>query len=224
MATPTKKKEAKHVFALPEGRLINHSLFERDAYTPERGAPGKPMYKVELAFDKNQIEGEGTIEDELLKAALEEWGDTKLIEDEFFNGTIRVPFIDGDTLAKKRAEKGKDGSAYKGKWIIRASTSFNKEGTEGPGGIQVFNENVEPVGLTLGNVDQVYNGCYGIAAVTISAGRDVGSDDKHTKFWLSAFQKTKDGEKLVSARDASTLFKPVGRTEGASEGRRSRRG
>ena len=57
MATPTKKKEAKHVFALPEGRLINHSLFERDAYTPERGAPGKPMYKVELAFDKNQIAG-----------------------------------------------------------------------------------------------------------------------------------------------------------------------
>ncbi len=223
MATPT-KKEAKPVFKLPEGRLINHSLFERDVYKPERGAEGKPLYKVELAFDKNQIEGQGTIEDELLNAALAEWGDTQKIEDEFFNGIIRVPFLDGNELAAKRAEKGKDGSAYKGKWIIRASTSFNKDGAEGPGGIQVFDENVQPVGLTLGNAEQVYNGCFGIAAVTISAGRDVGSDKKHTKFWLTAFQKTKDGEKLVSARDSSTLFKPVGRTEGASEGRRSRRG
>lgn len=223
--TTKPKGEPKPIFKLPEGRLINHSLFERDSYTDERGIEGTPMYKVELAFNEKDIMGQGTIEDDLLDAVLKEWGDTQKIESEFFNGTIRAPFLDGNELAKKREEKGKDGSAYKGKWIIRAATKYNAQGLEGPGGIQVFDEEAKEVSLLLGNASSVYNGCYGHAAVTIATGKEPGrSEQRYVKFFLSAFQKTRDGEKLVAAKDMSSLFKPVGRTEGASEGRRSRRG
>lgn len=219
------KKQAKAIFKLPEGRLINHALFERDVFKPERGAEGEPQYKVELVFDPKDVQGEGTIEDELLNACLAEWGDTKATEDDFFNGKIGVPFIDGTEYAAKRAEKGKPGDAYKGKIIIRASTKYNKDGNEGPGGIQVWNENVEPIGLELGNANEVYQGCYGVAAVTITCGISPGRNEKYVKFYLSAFQKTRDGEKLVTGRDTSSLFKPVGRAEGSAEGgRRTRRG
>ncbi len=229
MARETTKetKPAKPIFKLPEGRLINHALFERDVYTPERGAPGKPKYTVELVFDPKQIEGGGTIEDKLLEACLEEWGDTKKTEDDFFEGRIRIPFLNGDEHAKKRAEKGKAGDAYKGKLIIRAATEFNKDGVKGPGGIQVWSPEVEPIALELGNTGEIYQGCYGVAAVTIATGKDPdkGSMEgtRYVKFYLSAFQKTRDGEKLSTGRDTSKLFEKVGRAEGG-EGRRSRRG
>lgn len=223
MAKGNGAKKERPVFLLPEGRLINHALFERDVYEDPRGKKGDPMYKIEMAYDPKQIEGEGTIEDKLLEAALDEWGDTKKIEDEFFNGTIRIPFIDGNKLAAKREEKGKQGDAYKGKLIIRCNTKFNKDGIEGPGGVSVYDENVNEVGPVQGNTGLIYLGCYGIPAVTISAGRDVGSDDKHVKFWLVSFQKTRDGEKLAGSRDTSKLFKPVGRTEGGGDGERRRR-
>lgn len=223
MAQTGTKKE-KPVFMLPEGRLINHALFERDVYEDPKGRKGSPLYKIEMVYDPKQVQGEGTIEDALLQAALDEWGDTKKTEDEFFNGDIRVPFIDGTKYAAKREDKGKAGDAYKGKLIVRSNTKFNRDGVDGPGGVSVYDENTNPVGLVEGNSGIIYPGCYGILAVTISAGRDVGDEAKHVKFWFVAFQKTRDGEKLASSRDTSKLFKPVGRTEGASEGRRSRRG
>lgn len=223
MANDRQKKE-KPVFKLPEGRLINHALFERDVYEDPRGKKGDPLYKIEMVYDPKQVQGEGTIEDALLQAAFAEWGDTQKTEDEFFNGDIRLPFIEGTKYAAKREEKGKQGDAYKGKLIVRASTKFNKDGTDGPGGVAVYDEDTNPVGIVEGNSGLVYPGSYGILAVTISAGRDVGSDDKHVKFWFVAYQKTRDGEKLMGSRDTSKLFTPVGRTEGASEGRRSRRG
>lgn len=222
------KKRERKTFTLPEGRLINHALFERDIYKdPKTGKENDPRYQIELAFDAKQIEGEGTIEDQLLDEALAEFGDSKATEDAFFGGDIRVPFLNGDELAKKREEKGKQGDAYKGKLVIRAATTFNKDGVAGPGGIAVYGPGggEDPISTNHGNVDSVYPGCYGIAAVTIAAGVDPGrGGGRYTKFWLVGFQKTRDGEKLFSGRDTASLFKPVGRTEGASEGRRSRRG
>lgn len=229
MAKANNAKKEKKVILLPEGRLINHALFERDIYKDPsgRGRDGDPMYKIEMAYEPKDVQGEGTVEDELLAAALDEWGDTKKIEDEFFDGTIRVPFIDGNKLAAKREEKGKQGDAYKGKFVVRCNTKFNKDGIDGPGGVAVYNENVDLIGLAQNNTAEIYPGCYGILAVTISAGRDVGSDDKHVKFWFVSFQKTRDGEKLAASRDASKLFKPVGRASGVEAGdgeRRRRRG
>ena len=207
------------VITLPEGRVINCSLFEKDIYKGSDGKEGKPSYKIELAFDPEDISGEETVEDSLIDAACEEWGDGA--EEDFLNGEIRDPRKDGDKMAKNRERKGKPGDAYEGKLVIRADTIFNKHGEDGAGGIQVWNENVEEV--TAVEREQIYAGCYGIAAVTVSTYMDFDGNPA-MKFYLSAFQKTKDGERLMTPRDTSELFKPVGREKGGKSKRRSRKG
>jgi hypothetical protein len=223
MAT-TPKKEAAKVYMLPEGRLINSSLFERDAYQGATGAPGKPMYKIELRFDPAQVTGpgeidpatgqpKGTIEDNLADELAKRFGDAAA--DAWLNDAARTglyinPLLIGDRLAANREAKGKAGDAYKGGIVIRASSGFNKDGVEGPGGLSVYGPDTSPI--TALEQTLIYPGCFGIAAVTISAyGPTDGSrGDKGVKFYLKAFQKTKDGPKLVTGADHSSLFKPVG--------------
>jgi hypothetical protein len=219
MAAIQKKSEPAKIIMLPEGRLINSSLFERDAFTSANGVEGKPTYKIELAFDPADVTGEGKIEDDLANFAADEWGDTFF--DLFLEGKkVHSPLKDGDEMAEARAERGKDGDAYKGKIVIRANTSFNQFGQDGPGGVAVFDGEAKPIGVA--NQTAVYPGCFGIAAVTIAAYVDnVGK--KALKFYLSAFQKTRDGEKLVQGRDHSTLFKPVGKPSGEASGATGRR-
>ena len=219
-----KDKEVKR-FTLPEGRLVNHALFIKDAYKSPQGGESTPKYKVELAFDPDQVEGEGTIEDELLEAAIQEWGPGA--EKDFIDGGIGLPFIEGDRLAKNRKAAGKPGDAYEGKTVIRADTIYNKDGVDGPGGVQVFDEDVNEVSFM--GKDKVYQGCYGAALVTISCYLD-NRGNRAMKFYLSAFQKSRDGERLVTPQNHAGAFKPVGRqtaTAGAEEEgsrRRSRKG
>lgn len=211
--------EEKEVFILPTGRLINHAVFEMDVYTdPDTGKEGDPYYKVEVAFDPADVEGENTIEDALIEAAVDAWGDKA--EDDFLDGKIRTPFLDGDTLAERREEKGKEGDAYKGKLVARPNTKFNKDGVEGPGGIQVFDEEVKPV--TIANRQVIYDGCKVQCGVTIHCYKD-NRGDKCQKFYLTAVQKVDDGERLVSQRDHSQLFKPAGRKKGDGKSRRRSR-
>lgn len=210
-------KKAVDIFTLPEGRVINQSLFVKDAFD-ERAVPS---YKIEIAIPKDDP-GIADLEDRLLDFADDRWGEGAS-DDE----NLVIPLLDGDKLAKKREKKGKDGDAYKGMIVIRANTIYNKEGQDGPGGIQVFDPDVEEI-LPARSSD-VFSGCYGEVAVTIGTyeGDDAGPDrDEHfngLKFYMSAFQKTKNGEKLVSSADRSTLFKPRGRDGGGESGGRKRR-
>lgn len=213
------KRETKTLL-LPVGRLINESLFERDSYTGPDGKEGTPSYKIELAFDPKDVQGEGTVEDAILDAGIEKWGPS--FEDLYLDGKIIGPFISGDKLAARRVEKGKEGGAYAGKLVARANTIYNLNGQDAPGGIQVWDEQVKPIGPA--NRQAVYPGCFGQAAVTIHCYLD-NRGDKAMKFYLSAFQKTGDGEKLVASKDTSSLFKPVGKPAGdadATTGRRRR--
>lgn len=220
MTTETTTKKETPVHLLPPGRLINASLFEKDAYKGDNDKEGTPSYKIELAFEPKDVEGEGTIEDAILDAGIEKWGSS--FEDLYLDGKIIGPFISGDKLAERRAEKGKQGDAYKGKVVARGNTIYNKDGADGPGGIQVWDENVKAV--TAVNQSAVYNGCYVQAAVTLHCYLD-NRGDKSMKFYLSAVQKVRDGERLAAAKDTSTLFKPVAKPAGqadASTGRRRR--
>lgn len=214
MAQNTKKEPAE-VILLPEGRLINSSLFEKDSYVAN-GKESKPQYKLELAFEPGAL---STIEDKLADAAVKEWGAGA--DAQYDAGTINTPIKDGDKMAAKREAEGKTGDAYKGKDVIRANTQYNKFGQDGPGGVAVYGPDVAEIGAT--NQHDIYAGCYGQAAVTI--GTYINNDgERSLKFYLSAFQKTRDGEKLVSVRDHSTMFKPVGRPAGAVVNRRQRAG
>lgn len=214
----TEKKEVQ-VFILPEARVINCSLFERDIYKdPQTGREGNPSYKIELAFDPDTVEGEGTFEDALIDYACDQWGDDA--EDDWANGEIGTPFLDGDRLAKRREEKDKPGDAYKGKLVLRTHTIYNKDGVDGAGGISVYGPDLSEI--TIMNKGEIYQGCYGCVAVTINHYVDSKTGQNMLMTYLSAFQKTKDGEKLVTPRDYSKLFKPVGRP--ATAKRRSRKG
>lgn len=217
MAKDDTTEKAK-VILLPEGRVINHSLFQKDAYDEK----SVPSYKIEVAFDPAAVQGDGLFDEMLAEAAVAAWGEPAW--NDFFDGKIRSPLLDGDRLAAKREKKGKPGDAYKGKLVLRAHTIFNKDGHDAPGGIAVYDENVELV--TVANMNVIYQGCYGQAAVTIGTYED--RDDRPAIMcYLSAFQKTRDGERLVTPRDHSTLFKPVGRqaaANGEAPARRKRAG
>ena len=219
-AAAATKSEPKTEVSFPEARLINASLFEKDVYINPRGKEGTPAYKIEVAFDPKDVEGEKTIEDVIINAACDEWGDDA--ENLYLDGKIRF-FLDGDKLAKGREERGKAGDAYKGTLVLRSNTIYNKDGVDGPGGIQVYAPDVSEI--TVANQGEIYPGCYVIIAGTFHCYID-DDGDKCMKLYLSAVQKTRDGERLVAQRDRSTLFKPVGRTAAAAEGggRRSRKG
>ena len=216
------KKEVE-IFTLPEGRVINCALFEKEIYTNPKGEAGKPSYKIEIAFDPKDVEGEGTFEDILADFADEKWGEGA--GQDFLDGKIRNPFLNGDKRAAKREKDDKPGDAYKGKVYIRPHTLFNRDGRDGPGGIAVWNDGadgevgpIEPM-----NADQVYPGCYGKVAVTIGSYED-NQGDPCLMLYLSAFQKTNDGDKLMTPRDTSKLFEPVGRKKGGASKRRTRKG
>lgn len=209
----TETKEAPKVHLLPPGRLINHSLFVKDAYVDDKGREAVPSYKIEMAFEPGDVEGEGLFDELLAEAAVRHWGESAW--DDFFAGKIKSPLLDGDKLAAKRERKGKPGDAYKGKKVLRAKTIYNKDGVDGPGGVQVFDEAVKEIGA--GNMNEIYQGCFGQVAVTINCYED-NDGDPAMSCYLSAFQKTGDGERLVTPKDHSTLFKPVGRTAAAANG------
>lgn len=215
------KKKETQIFLLPEGRLINHALFEKDVYVNPRGKEGKPLYKVEIALEPDSVTGQDTFEDALINAACDEWGDTA--EDLFLDGTIKTCFKSGDKMAAAREAGGKGGDAYKGKLVLRANTQYNKHGQDAPGGIAVFAPDKSDISIA--NAQEIYPGCYVQIAVSINPYID-DDGDKRLSCYLCAVQKTRDGEKLITQRDLSTLFKPVGRTAGAAAegGRRSRKG
>jgi len=195
MAKRVEKKTSVQQRLLPVGRVINHSLFRKEQFNEK----ATPSYKIELAFDKGELDD---FYNQCLDYANETWGAGS--ED-----AVIIPIKDGDEMAAKRKKDGKPGDAYAGKDVIRANTIYNKDGDDGDGGIQVLNVDVSPIGPA--NASEIYLGCLGIAAVTFGNYQDQATGNNAITLYLAAFQKTADGERLVTAKDYSGLFKPVGR-------------
>lgn len=193
------KKEAAEVFVLPEGRLINHSLFVMDQYNDQAG----PSYKAEVAYEKGALD---KLFNKCLDVAIETWG-------EGADENVVIPIKDGDEMAVDREALNKPGEAYKGKDIVRCHTVFNKNGERDVGGIQVLNMDGE---TEIGPVQrsEVYNGCHVILAITIGTYKDNTGKNAVT-FYLQAAQKSGEGERLISAKDHSNLFKAIGRKPAA---------
>jgi len=200
----------------PVGRVINHSLFVKDLFDDGKKKADKAYYKLELAFEPEDVQ---ELEDAMLDFAVEKWGEGADEDDDLY-----LPLMDGDKLAKKRERKDKDGDAYKGKIVLRMKTEFNKEGENDGGGVSVFDEDTEPV--TAMNKGDIYPGCYGQAAIAF-AGYDKDTDDgdqvNAITVYLVAFQKHRDGDKLVQSSDKSQLFKKVGKKDKKEGGRKRRK-
>lgn len=203
---------------LPEGRLVNHSLFEKDTY--DEGGPneGKPSYKVEVVVDEKDV-FDSDFEGDVIDACVKEWGAGA--EDDLLDGKITW-YKSGDDYAADRKERGKPADAYEGKLIFRAHTIYNLYGDDGPGGVAVFDEDVKAVKPV--EADKLFRGCYGIAGVNINPYIEPRSKQKCVSYYLVAFQKTggdPEKDRLTGGGDQASLFKPVGRK---TEGRRSRKG
>jgi len=201
MAKKVEKKEPARQRLLPVGRLINHSLFRKDQYNEK----ATPSYKVELAFDRGELDD---FHNQCLDYANATWGAGA-------ENDVIIPIKDGDEMAAKRKKDGKSGESYAGKDVIRANTIYNKMGDDDDGGIQVLNVDVSPIGPA--NSSEIYQGCLGIAAVTFGNYQDQATGNNAITLYLSAFQKTADGERLMTPKDYSGLFKPVGRVPADEE-------
>lgn len=208
------KRAEKKVIVFPEGRLINQSLFQKDTFDEK----AVPSYKVEIAFDREALDA---VEDALAEEAIAKWGAGA--DRDYFESRIISPVLDGDKLARRREEKDKPGDSYKDKDVVRAHTIFNCQGQDGPGGIQVFGPDAEEITVVRSN--EVYPGCYGKMAATIGTYTESRTGEHALMFYLCAFQKTRDGEPLISARDHKSLFEATtGSKPGDGQRRRRARG
>lgn len=218
--------DEKKIITLPKGRIINHSLFKLDQYMPPKGEPGEPRYQAELAFPKDAT-GEDSLDafiEEIIALANETWTPPKggwLLNIDAKPGEeydLISGIQDGDKKAAKREKNDKPGDAYKGMWVVNATTIFDMNSQrQGTAGARVWDEEVEPL-LPVRSAE-VYPGCYGVMAVTLGTYEDSKTGVNGIKVYLSAIQKVADGERLVTPADTSKLFKPVGRkTGGAAEG------
>lgn len=217
------KKPAEKPFSMPEGRLIYHNLFVRGTYKdPTNGKESDPRYSAELVFDPAQVRGEGTVEDIILEFLDRTEG--AAAGDAYMDGKIHGPFVDGNELAADREARGKDGSVYKGKLILRPTNKFNAAGDDAPGGIQVYGPDTSKISLVLGNQAEVYSGCYGIVGVKLYTYKIALTKQLAISTRLVAFQKTRDGDRIGGTADYSSLFQPVGGAAAPAAGRRARAG
>ncbi len=206
MATKDKKEAVR--LMTPVGRLINSSLHETDVYTDARGREAVPSYKVELAFEPDDVV---EFEAQLASAAVAEWGEGA--EDEYWDGDIRSPIQDGDEKAAEREKNDKNGDAYKGMLVLRSHTIFNRNGEDGPGGVYTCGEDAKE--LDFAERSKIYNGSYGMASVTVQPYKIDGK--RGLTLYLNGFQFVKDGERLRGA-DPSSLFSPM-MSKGSSDGK-----
>ncbi len=207
------KKELVRVMT-PVGRIINHSLYEKDVYTDERGHEAAPSYKLELAFEPEDLED---LENAIVDAAVEFFG--AQAEADYDAGKLRSPIIEGDDLAAERVKKGKSGEAYEGKLVVRMKTIFNRNGEDGPGGVYVCGANAEE--LDFAERGTIFNGCFGQASVSINPYPGIAGGLPGVSLYLNGFQFAKDGDRLRGA-DPSSLFSPMMGKESGGKGRRAR--
>lgn len=198
----------------PVGRIINHSLFEKDVFVDERGREAVPSYKIEMVFDPAELE---EFENAIVAAAVDFFGAGA--EDDYDQGRLHSPVLDGDALATARVVRGKSGEAYEGLLAIRAKTIFNRDGDDAPGGVYVCGSDAKE--LDFAERGKVYNGCHGMASVTVNPYPGIAGGQPGVSLYLNGFQLVKDGERLRGS-DPSSLFSPMMGKGSEGKGRKSR--
>lgn len=197
----------------PLGRLINSSLFEKDSYKDEHVREGTPNYKLEMAFDfTDEFKA---FEQQIVAAVVAEWGAGA--EEEYWDGGVKTAVLDGNVLAKERAERGKPGDVYADKVVVRAHTIFNRNGEDAAGGVYVCDENAKE--LDFAGRGKIYNGCHGHASTSVRTYKIDGK--RGVTLYLNGFQFVKDGDRIRGG-DPSSLFKPMIGDGGEAKGRKPR--
>lgn len=153
---------------------------------PQERKPGdgKPMYSIEMLFDKSEV-SIGTIQKPLLEALRQKFGADKAK----WPKPLLLPYQDGD---KPLGRKKKVRPEAAGMWVVKASTKADY--TAPP----VVDEH----GTTL-TEKEFYSGCYARAQVTALA---YDNESFGVKFLLDGVQKLEDGEPLGGRKSAAEMF------------------
>ena len=209
MAKKKKQEERDDSMTLPDGMLVYGHLFVKQQYNDA----SKPQYSAEAVYDEDDLIECGFYD--AVDAIMEEEGWEE--GDEGFNH----PAKDGNKKAKRREKKGKDGSAYEDKIILKATTDFNKDGDDDSGGVQVYDEDVNEIDFT--EKKSMYNGCIIRMGIKLKA-YEMSEDNYGVKCYLTAVQRAGDGERLGGSSDHSSLFEKVGRKGKDKKKKKKRKG
>lgn len=197
--------EPMKTFTLPAGRVINHSLFSKDKFNEA----AKAKYNVEIAYPKGTLDA---FNDFMLDVATDIWGKGADEDDD-----LVLPIKDGDEMAAKKAENGKQGDAYEGMDVIRASTTFNANGDDAEGGVKVLDLDAKSLISPL-EQDKVYRGCMMRAAVTVGTYTQNVTGFNAMNLYLKAVQKVGEGDRLGGdGEDADLGFEAVAPASGKSK-------
>lgn len=199
-------------YITPPGTLIVSHIWEKDAFKDERGRESTPAYKVIVAFEPDDLKD---LWDLIYDLAVDEWGDPAA--DDIDNDKIMVPIKSGDEIADEREKKGKKGDSTRGKDVLSASTIFNLDGDDAPGGIWVVD--AEASQIEWDRRREVYPGCKVAVSLTLETGKV--DRNRYVKAYLDGLQLVEQGER-IGGGDKSSMFKPMIGEGSEGKGRRSR--
>ncbi len=139
------------IVVTPGFRMVWPNLFEPRAFMRDGKPTGEPKYSLTMLFDPEDISG---LKQVAAKVAQAQWPGRDLKE-------LKFPFKNGNALAKKKADAGKDGSFYEGKVVVKTSAKFAPVVAD-----MKRKEILDP--------KRVYSGAYGYAELNFVAYPGVG--------------------------------------------------
>lgn len=173
----------------PDGKIVVGpfrgvfpTLFEPKPVKINGKAVGDPVYGLTMLFDPGDLE---PLKAKAIEVAQQTWPGRSLKE-------LRFPFVRGEVEKAKAEKKGKDGSFYEGKVVVKASSKF-QPGIVGPDRNPIVNPS------------DVYSGAFFYAEVNVVAYTDPRGEQDGVKCYLNFVMKFKDGSR-IAGRSAADVF------------------
>lgn len=182
----------------PDGKIVVGpfrgvfpNLFEAKPVKINGKAVGDPVFSLTMLFDPGDLE---PLKAKAIEVAQQAWPGRNLKE-------LRFPFVRGEAEKDKADKKGKDGSFYEGKVVVKTSSKY-QPGVVGPDRQEIVNPS------------DIYSGAYYYAEVNVVAFTDPRGERDGVKCYLNFVMKYKDGDR-IAGRSAADVF--AGITGGTSD-------
>ena len=180
-----------NIVVTPEFRMLWPNLFEPRAVKIKGRETGDPKYGLSMLLDPSEI---GDLKTAAKAVALAKWPGRTLTE-------LHFPFADGDKLAAKQEELGRDGKFYAGTVVLKASSKFKP--------VVVDTKRKDIIDHT-----RLYSGAWGYAELNFVAYDGVGQNPDGVTAYVNFVMKSRDGDR-IAGRDAAGVFAGIqgGETE-----------
>lgn len=166
----------------PEFIMAFPNLFEPKAFMQNGKAKGEPKYGLTMLFDPAVVE---PLKAKAKEVALAKWPGRPLAE-------LKFPFRNGDAEAAKAKAKGKDGSFYVGKVVVKSDSKYQP---------QIVDQDKNPII----DKNRVFSGCYGYAELNFVAYDGVNGGQDGVKAYVNFVLVARPG-KRIAGKDAATVF------------------